>query len=181
MSLTFRLEGNVHSLMETTEEIATKAEKGRPPWEKYGKYRYMYRLLHQLRREMNVRFDHLEAKFNLLMAGLGDWLEPQKDYLVQIVCGDEVDEALLWSMYTAGGVGISPTYVIDDPELSRFKLKPWDITRRIQRMNERLRKELGKRVAEKRGRKWALTGFVKKAWDRTKEEIEAEKERDRED
>lgn len=67
-------------------------------------------------------------------------------------------------MYSAGAVGISPTYVINDPELSMFKLKPWDITRRTQRMNKRLEKELGKRVAEKRGHKWTMTSFAQKIW-----------------
>lgn len=113
---------------------------------------------------MNARFDHVEAEIHLLTAGLGDWLEPKKDYLVSVVCRDEVDEALLWCLYTAGGTGISPTHVINDPELSTFKLKPWNITRRIQRMNKRLKKELGKRAAEKHGRKWAMTRFVQSIW-----------------
>ena len=55
-----------------------------------------------------------------------------------------------YGLYSAGAVGISPTYVVDDSELSMFKLKPWGITRRIQRMNKQLKKELGKRVTEKR-------------------------------
>ena len=157
--------------MERTEETAIKTKKGRVPWDKYGKYRYIYRLLRQLRREMNARFDHLETEIHLLTAGLSDWLEPKKDYLVQIVCQDEVDEALLWCMYYAAGDGISPTHVINNPELSGFKLKPWNITRRVQRMNKRLKKELGKRVAEKRGRKWAMTSFARNIWGATKEEI----------
>lgn len=150
--------------MEVTEESATKAPKRRPPWERYGKYRYMYKLLHQLRREMNARLDHLEAQLNLLTAGLSDWLEPRRDYLVSVVCADEVDEALLWCMYTAGGAGISPSHVIEYPDLFRFRLKPWDVTRRIQRMNKRLKKKLGKRVGEKRGRRWAMTSFVHSRW-----------------
>jgi len=157
--------------METAEKTATKPQKSREPWEKYGKYRYIYKLLHRLENEMNARFDKVEAKINLLTAGL-DWLEPKKDYIVSIVCQDVVDEAILSCMYSAGGAGISPTHVTKDPELSKFNLNRWHITRRIQRMNKRLKKELGKRVAEKRGRKWALTGFMTEAWGETKEEIE---------
>ncbi len=158
--------------METTEETATKPQKGRPPWEKYGKYRWMYKLLHRLEDNMNARLDNVEAKLNMITAGLSDWLTPKKDYLISIVCQDEVDEAILSCMHSAGGTGISPTYVTEDPELSGFKLNRWDITRRVQRMNERLRKELGQRVAEKRGRRWAMTGFVSNIWGASKEEIE---------
>ena len=162
--------------MEASEKTATKPQKSREPWEKYGKYRYIYKLLHRLESEMNARFDQVEAKLNMITAGLSDWLTPEKDYLVSVVCRDEVDEALLWCLYSAGGEGISPTHIVEDPELSRFKLKKWHVTRRVLRMNERLKKKLGNRVAEKRGRKWAMTSFVHNIWGVTKEEIKAEKE-----
>jgi hypothetical protein len=34
-------------------------------------------------------------------------------------------------------------------------------------MNNRLEKEIAKKIAEKRGHKWALTNFAYKAWKQT--------------
>ena len=44
-------------------------------------------------------------------------------------------------------------------------------------MNKRLQKELGNRVAEKRGRKWAMTSFLHEIWGASVEEIETEEEK----
>jgi len=41
-------------------------------------------------------------------------------------------------------------------------------------MNKRLDKQVGQKVAEKRGLKWAITSFADAAWERTKEEISIE-------
>jgi len=45
-------------------------------------------------------------------------------------------------------------------ELGEYGLKRWDVTRRIQRMNKKLMKEIGQKVAEKRGHQWAPTNFL---------------------
>jgi hypothetical protein len=38
-------------------------------------------------------------------------------------------------------------------------------------MNKKLDAVLGQRVAEKRGKAWALTVFMRSTWDSTKEEL----------
>jgi len=50
-------------------------------------------------------------------------------------------------------------------ELGEYGLKRWDATRRIQRMDKKLTKELGQKVAEKRGRQWAPTSFLTDIWE----------------
>ena len=45
------------------------------------------------------------------------------------------------------------------------------ISRRIHRMNKRLKAEIDKPVAEKHRRRWVMTSFAHKAWGATKEEI----------
>jgi len=51
--------------------------------------------------------------------------------------------------------------------LERFKVTRHLISRRILRMNKRLKKEFGEHVAEKRGWHWALTSFAVKVWGET--------------
>ncbi len=49
-------------------------------------------------------------------------------------------------------------------KLERFKITRHQISRRILRMNKRLEKEFGERIAEKRGWHWALTSFSMEFW-----------------
>jgi len=48
------------------------------------------------------------------------------------------------------------------------------ITSRIQRMNKRLKTELGKPVAESYSRRWILTSFVQKCITSPREDVERE-------
>jgi hypothetical protein len=45
--------------------------------------------------------------------------------------------------------GLLPSAIAS--ELAEYGLKRWDVTRRIQRMNKKLMKEVGQKVVEKRG------------------------------
>ncbi|MEO0249725.1 MAG: hypothetical protein ABIN58_09385, partial [candidate division WOR-3 bacterium] len=53
--------------------------------------------------------------------------------------------------------------------LECFKVTRHQISRRILRMNKRLKKEFGEQVAEKRGWHWALTSFAVDVWGETLE------------
>lgn len=53
-------------------------------------------------------------------------------------------------------------------------ITPWQVTLRIRRMNKRLDRQIGQKVAEKHGLHWALTSFAEAASELTKEEISIE-------
>jgi hypothetical protein len=55
--------------------------------------------------------------------------------------------------------------------LKEHKPKPWNMTQRIRRMNKKLNRLIGQKTAEKVGKGWALTTFLREAWGSTKEEI----------
>jgi len=55
---------------------------------------------------------------------------------------------------------------LGDKRFTRFY-----VSARLKQMNKKLEALLGKHVAEKRGKNWALTSFMREAWDSTKEEI----------
>jgi len=56
---------------------------------------------------------------------------------------------------------------LGDKRFTRFY-----VTARLIQMNKKLDAVLGQRVAEKRGKNWALTSFMRSAWDSTKDELE---------
>ena len=62
----------------------------------------------------------------------------------------------------AGNPGLLPKDL--QAKLERFKITRHQISRRILRMNKRLEKEFGERIAEKRGWHWALTCFGVDYW-----------------
>jgi len=52
-------------------------------------------------------------------------------------------------------------------QLSAYKVRRHQVSRRIIRMNRKLEKEIGERLVEKRGWHWALTSFGNEIWDET--------------
>ena len=96
-----------------------------------------------------------------MMAGLRDWMSFKSDYIEKIACQDEVDAEIIERLVQADDGGVLPSAIAKD--LSKYRVRRWDVTRRIQRMNRKLRKELGKPVAEKRGHRWALSSFMRNA------------------
>jgi hypothetical protein len=96
------------------------------------------------------------------MAGLREWMSFEPGYIQKVACKDEVDVQIITCLIEEGVGGILPSAIARD--LSKYGLKRWDVTRRIQRMNRKLKKELGQKVAEKRGHQWAPTSFVLDTW-----------------
>jgi hypothetical protein len=84
-----------------------------------------------------------------MMVGLREWMSFKPSYTEKVACKDEVDVEIIERLVQADDGGILPSTIARN--LSRYGLRRWDVTRRIQRMNKKLRKELGKPVAEKRG------------------------------
>ena len=93
----------------------------------------------------------------------------EQEYVEDVACRDEIDWDILEELHFAGPHGILPKDVA--ARLQEYGLTPWNVTRRILRMNDKLDKLIGQKVAEKRGKGWALTSFMRDAGDSTKEEL----------
>ena len=65
---------------------------------------------------------------------------------------------------TFGDPGVFPKDVAVAATLLKFHLKYYDVSRRIVRMNKRLRFEVGEALFEKRGHKWAVSKFGFDVW-----------------
>ena len=147
-------------------EAAEKpARKRRTQAEKVGRLKYILYRIHRIERKI----DRLDARTRTIFAGLRDFMAFDTDYIRDVLCKDDLDEAILQRLLEVGDGGILPSQIAQD--LSKFKISRWYVTRRIQRMNKKLRKELGQNAAEKRGHRWALTSFMRSIWGATPEEI----------
>jgi len=89
---------------------------------------------------------------------------------------DEVDREIFNRVFAAGSTGVLPKEVAAHPLLGRFKLRYYEVSRRIVRMNKRLHFEAGEFLFEKRGHRWAVTAFGFSVWGKTKKEVEEENE-----
>ena len=99
--------------------------------------------------------------------GLCEWMSFEPSYIQKVACEDEVDVEIITCLTQKGVGGLLPSAIA--AELGEYGLKRWDGTRRIQRMNKKLTKEVGQKVAEKRGHQWAATSFMLEASGSTKE------------
>jgi hypothetical protein len=142
----------------------------RSPWDKEGKFRYLNRKLDAVRRETRQGFRHVEQQLRIILNCLAPFLEIDSDYLVSVTCKDEGDWALLDYLRSKGSSGTTPTEACSAEELERFHFKPFHITRRIQRMNKRLKENIDKPVAASYNRRWVMTRFAQRAFIATKEE-----------
>lgn len=144
--------------METSAEPVQTNEKRRSQSEKVGRLKYIIRL----EKEHDRRLDRIECILRTLEKGLRDFLKFEQPYLQQVICRDEVDAAIINELLNVGSEGILPKDIA--ARLSKYKVGRWHVSRRLERMNKRLKKEVGQNVAERHGWKWAATSFINENW-----------------
>ncbi|MFQ6114359.1 MAG: hypothetical protein ACE5NG_09780 [bacterium] len=141
-----------------------KAKKPRPIWMKKGSYKYLLQLLHSIKRDLS----DLRKTQRHMAKGLEHEFLFDEDYIRDITCSDEIDQAILNILRHAPDSGILPRDIAREVQ----GVTPWQVTLRMRRMNKRLDKQIGQKVAEKRGLQWALTSFAEAASELTREEID---------
>lgn len=141
------------------------SKKQRKIYMKIGSYKYLLQLIHRLIREVH----ELRKTQRYMIQGLEHEFLFDTEYIRDISCKDEVDQAIIDVLRNAGAAGILPRDIA--LQLRKYKLNPWNVTQRIRGMNKRLDRHIAKQVAEKRGLRWALTNWIFANLGATKEEM----------
>jgi len=144
--------------MENAENNVQKGKKRRSQSDKIGRLKYNQQLLKRTLTEV----EEVKLMLRTIFAGLKGSFNFEQSLIERVVCGDEVDREILQTLFEAGSPGLLPKELA--ARLERFKITRHQISRRILRMNKRLKKEFGELVAEKRGWHWALTNFAYEIW-----------------
>jgi len=156
---------------ETMQEAEKKAKKYRPPWEKEGTYKHLLKVLHRI----ETKLDDARRTQRYMIKGLdlGGYLHFDRLYVHDLVCTNEVDVAVLEELHGAGEDGKLPRDVAFalNKHFHIRRFQPWHIRYILRRMNRKLEQHIGEKVAEKRGLRWTLTPFTRKAWGLAKEEL----------
>ena len=154
---------------ETCKNADRRRKRQRTPEEKYGKYKWLRLLIRRNSRELS----EVKQKLRGLNLGLSYLMDFDSEYLVGVACKDSRDKAILAELRAAGVDGISPKQIHLNVRRSTG-LKYHHISRRIRWMNARMEREIGQLVAEKVGRKWALSRFMRRNWGAKVDEVEKE-------
>jgi hypothetical protein len=149
---------SVRSDMENCEKPVQKRKKRRNRSDKIGRLKYNQQLLKRTLSEV----EEVKLMLRTIFAGLKGSFNFEQPLIERVVCEDEVDREIIQALFEAGSLGVLPKDLA--VRLERFKISRHQISRRILRMNKRLKKEFGEHVAEKRGWHWALTNFVVESW-----------------
>jgi hypothetical protein len=150
--------GSVHFDMEATENRVQNSMKKRSQSDKVGRLKYTLQVLNRI----EDKLDSLDRRFTRIEQGLKPSFVFEQSYIEEAACCDEVDREILRLLFEAGCPGLLPKDLA--ARLLCFRIRRFQVSRRIFRMNKRLIKELGEAVAEQRGWHWALTGFAVEAW-----------------
>jgi len=138
-------EGNVQIVHGNSGKAAQKGfVRRRSKAEKVGRLKYIIELLKRLERQIS----EIDVRTRTLMAGLREWISFKPSYIQKVACEDEVDAEIITCLIQKGVGGLLPSAIAS--KLSKYGLKRWNVTRRIQRMNKKLMKELGQKIAEKK-------------------------------
>jgi hypothetical protein len=157
---------SVHFDMEESEKPVQNQKKKRSQSDKIGRLKYNQQLLKQTLEEV----EEVKLMLRTIFAGLKGSFNFEQSLIERVGCSDEVDRQILQFLYEAGTPGLLPKDL--QSKLERFKITRYQISRRIKRINRRIEKEFGERIAEKRGWHWALTSFAVDSWtDNEKDEV----------
>lgn len=151
-----------------TENTTSNVKRRRTPEQKYGKYKWLNILVRRNAEEIR----EIKRMLRGLSYGLRHLMDFDSKYLIEMVCQDSRDQAILDVLRAAGSEGLSPKEIHE--HVRRYGLKYHHITRRINRMNKRMQNEIDERVADKVGRNWALSDFMLRNWSAKMNEIETE-------
>lgn len=141
-------------------------KKRRSQEEKYGKYKWLRVLIR--RNAEDIR--EVKRMLKGLSRGLNHLMDYESDYLLGIAVQDSRDQAILDVLRAAGREGLLPKDI--HARVAKYGLQYHHVTRRINRMNKRMRDEIGERVADKVGAKWALSDFMVRNWGAKKDEVD---------
>ena len=155
-----------HSGMETTKKPVQNNKKKRTQSDKIGRLKYNQHLLKQTLSEV----EEIKLMLRTIFAGLKGCFNFEQPLIGRVACKDEVDREILQLLYESRSPGLLPKDL--QARLQRFKVTRHQISRRILRMNKRLEKEFGERIAEKRGWQLGTYQFHHLSWNETEKTSE---------
>ncbi len=165
-SVRFVMEETIEPVQSMDDSGEKLSKSKRSQADKVGKLKYL------LQKDQKLDRDIAEIKLMLrvIFAGMKHSLHFEKSLIEEAACEDEADREILQLLFEAGPVGLLPKDLA--ARLFTVKVRRFQVSRRIVRMNKRLMKELGEVVVERRGWRWAMTSFAMGAYGSNAEDLQ---------
>ena len=157
-------------LVQMPEESVGKPKKKRSQSDKVGVNKYNQQLLKRtLDCIEDIKTELRWVRHKLDRLGEADYSQSDiEHFAVQ----DEVDREIVQRLLEVGVDGALPKDVaVEVNKRGGYGLKYYEVSRRLVRLNKRLRFETGKLLFEKRGHRWALTRFTFDVYGETEAEV----------
>ena len=140
-------------------EAAEKVKKKRSQADKVGRHKWNQQLLKQVKDRQDLIFEQLRwVRQKLDRLGEADYSQADIEHFAVL---DDVDKEIVQRLLEVGVDGALPKDVA--AEVNRrvgYSLRYYEVSRRLLRLNKKLHFETGKVLFEKRGHRWALSGFA---------------------
>jgi len=153
-----------------SQDVAEKPKKSRSEEEKVGRRKFIIKMLHRIEGKIN----RIDKRTRVLVAGLGDFLNIPKDYILLVTCQDEIDQAIVELLFAAGSAGLTTSQIAE--KLERYRVNRFFVLDRIKRLDSRFREETKRDFVFQRGFNWCLTRFVFDSQGSSGDEIRSAKE-----
>lgn len=150
------------------EAIDESIRKGRSQAEKVGKHKYEIELLHRV----EGRLKRIEEMQRIIFHGLEGYFHFERPLIEKVASESEMDLAVIALVYEAGSGGILARDI--GTKLPHYHLEQHKILRIVNRVNRNVENAFGRRIIEKRGKKWAFTDFGMEIWGKTDDENSVE-------
>lgn len=138
--------------------VESTVPKRRSQAEKVGKHKYEVFLLHRI----EGRLDRIEQMFHTVFHHFVGSLHFDRPLVEKIACQSDMDLAIISLIFEAGPDGILAKDI--QARLPQLSLEKHRILRIVNRVNRSIEDAFGKRLIEKRGKKWAFTDFGVEIW-----------------
>ena len=147
-----------------------KSKKKRSQSDKFGINRWNQQLLKQtLECIEGIKTELRWVRHKLDRMGEADYSQSDIEHFAVL---DAVDKEIIQRLLEVGVDGVLPKDVAAEVnKRGGYGLKYYEVSRRLVRLNKRLRFETGKVLFEKRGHRWALTRFAFDVYGATVEEV----------
>lgn len=138
--------------------------KRRSQADKVGKHKYEIFLLHRIEH----RLDRIEQMFHTVFHHFVGSIHFSRPLVEDIACESDLDLAVVGLIFEAGSGGILAKDIV--AKLPQYSLEKHRVLRIVRRVNRNVEDTFGKRIVEKRGKKWAFTEFGVEIWGETEED-----------
>ncbi len=149
--------------VQTSGNVGEKPKKKRSQSDKLGINRWNQQLLKRVLDRQEAILEQLRW-VRVMLDRMGVAAYSQSD-VEGFSAQDEIDKEIVQRLFEVGANGALPKDVAAEVnKRSGYKLRYYEVSRRLVRMNNRLYRETGKLLFEKRGHRWALTRVAFEAY-----------------